>query len=81
MDDKLLARADRAIRDSQFIRAQARENVLQTKMVVARVKGTLQWARSFGVTGHPQIAPAMADMMVARENPQANAASGSSHKT
>ena len=82
MVDKLLARADRAIRDNQFIRRQARENLLRAKFSAARLKRTLHWARSAGVRDRSQIAFEMANMIAAAlENPAGDAASGSSDET
>jgi hypothetical protein len=40
MDDTLLKRADRAIREGHLIRDQARDGVMRAKIMVARIKGT-----------------------------------------
>jgi hypothetical protein len=46
MDDTLLKRADRAIREGQLIRDQARDGVMRAKITVAQIKGTRECARA-----------------------------------
>jgi hypothetical protein len=45
MRDDLLARADRAIRESRLLRDQARKDRVNARMVIARVRTTLRLAR------------------------------------
>jgi hypothetical protein len=46
MNDWLLKRAERAIQDSRWIRAEVHENRMQARIIRARIAGTLQSARS-----------------------------------
>ncbi len=45
MQDELLARADRTIRESRLIRDQAHKDRVNTRMAVARIRAMLRLAR------------------------------------
>jgi hypothetical protein len=81
MDDDLLKRADRAMRDNQIIRAQCVWNLMQARAASAGVKGTLRWARD-DTTKSRQLGLETADRLAAAlERREANETSGSSDKT
>jgi hypothetical protein len=61
MDDPLLQRADRAIRDSKYLVDRAHENLLQAMLVSARTGRTLEWVRERHV-GRRQPGVERADM-------------------
>ena len=61
MDDPLFQRADRAIRDSKYLVGRAREHCLQAKIVSARARHTVAWARRSDVNRR-QLGLEMADM-------------------
>jgi hypothetical protein len=48
MRDDLLARADRAIRDSRFLRDEAHKNLVNARMATVHVRATLRLAHTEG---------------------------------
>lgn len=81
MNDPLLERAERAIRENRFIREQCLQNLMQAKVTTARIKRTMQWARAERSMPR-QIGLEMAEMIVeAQENPRSKTVLATSEQT
>lgn len=81
MNDNLLERADRAIRDNRFVREQRRLNLMQARAASARIKAIVQWAHA-DQSRSRQVGLEMAEMIAqAHEHPTAKTASATSEQT
>ena len=75
MDD-LIKRADQAIGNGHRIRGEARERLMQTRMTVAQIRGTLQQVRSEGAKASRLELETADRYGVFQENPADSASSG-----
>jgi len=81
MNDDLLKRADRAMRENQFIREQCLGNLMQAKAAGARIKRMVQWATADTANARHLGLEAAGRVVSNLENHEANKASGTSDKT